>query len=102
MWKCLQHLQDLRAEARRPPVVLPGDVLRREDALSKAKALAARMPSIPKTRLPPAENFSEMPGDGTDKTDKTSMIGFCQFRQFGLGAFAYFLLRSKGMRANVP
>jgi hypothetical protein len=41
---CHLHLMDLRNAARHPPCVLPRDVLRREAALARAKALAAIMP----------------------------------------------------------
>jgi hypothetical protein len=41
---CLRHLADLRKTGRRWPSVLPSDIQRRENALQRAKALAARMP----------------------------------------------------------
>jgi hypothetical protein len=49
---CHLHLMDLRKAARHPPCVLPRDVLRREAALGRAKALAAIMPEWPNPPLP--------------------------------------------------
>lgn len=44
---CLRHLRDLREAGDKPPCVLPADVLRRERSLSRAEALAKRMPVWP-------------------------------------------------------
>jgi hypothetical protein len=42
--ECLKHLRDLRTARTRPPPIMPKDILRRADALERARALVARMP----------------------------------------------------------
>jgi hypothetical protein len=54
--QCHMHLMDLRQAAREPPCVQPRDVIRRADALARAKALAAVLPVWPNPPpAPPSE-----------------------------------------------
>jgi hypothetical protein len=55
---CLRHLADLRKTGRRWPSVLPSDIQRRENALQRAKALAARMPDGWPNPPPPPPNHN--------------------------------------------
>jgi hypothetical protein len=52
---CLRHLRDLRAAGTKPPCVQPSDILRRRNALQRAKALAAVLPIWP-NQPPPEPN----------------------------------------------
>lgn len=54
---CLKHLADLRAAGRAYPRVVPSDILRRADALSRAAALAKILPVCPHLPLPEPSGY---------------------------------------------
>jgi hypothetical protein len=55
---CIGHLADLRKTGKQWPCVQPHDVLRRRDALERAKALALVLPVWPNAPLPDPDDES--------------------------------------------